>query len=143
MTAVGEASHRIPFVFPCHPRTRKALDAFGLSGVLREAAIEILEPQGYGAMLALLRSARCVLTDSGGLQEETTALGIPCLTLRDNTERPITIEIGSNALVGTDPARISAGLDDILAGRWKSGRVPDNWDGHASERISAVLARTF
>jgi UDP-N-acetylglucosamine 2-epimerase (non-hydrolysing) len=143
MTALGEASHRIPIVFPCHPRTRKALEKFGLVRLLHETSIEILQPVGYLAMLGLLQSAKCVLTDSGGLQEETTALGIPCLTLRDNTERPITIDLGTNTLVGTNPARIQAALDDILAGRWKSGRVPDKWDGRAGERIAAVLAQAF
>ena len=141
--ALVDASRRIPIVFPCHPRTRKALATFGLAGGLQEAGIEVLEPLGYRAMLGLLRSAKCVLTDSGGLQEETTALSIPCLTLRDNTERPITIEIGTNQLVGTDPTRILAGLDAILAGRGKAGRVPDMWDGRAGERIATVLAQAF
>jgi UDP-N-acetylglucosamine 2-epimerase (non-hydrolysing) len=93
-------------------------------------------------MLGLMRAARLVATDSGGIQEETTALGIPCLTLRDNTERPITLDEGTNTLVGRDPARILAAAREILAGGGKGGRIPEFWDGRAAERIVAVLDRT-
>jgi UDP-N-acetylglucosamine 2-epimerase (non-hydrolysing) len=143
MGAIVDVSRRIPVVFPCHPRTRQALEANGIIGQIRGPAIDVIEPFGYRAMLGLLKSAKCVLTDSGGLQEETTALGIPCLTLRDNTERPITIEIGTNCLVGTEPSRILAAVDEVMAGRWKMGRLPDKWDGRASGRIAAILDKSF
>jgi UDP-N-acetylglucosamine 2-epimerase (non-hydrolysing) len=99
----------------------------------------LLPPQGYLEMLGLMAGAALVLTDSGGLQEETTALGVPCLTLRENTERPITVEQGTNTMVGRDRQAILSGVDDILAGRGKRGRVPEYWDGHAAERIAADL----
>ncbi len=104
------------------------------------ARIAVLPPQGYLEMLGLMSGATLVLTDSGGMQEETTALGVPCLTLRENTERPITIEQGTNTLVGRDRAAIERCVDEILAGRGKRGRVPELWDGRASERIAAHLA---
>jgi UDP-N-acetylglucosamine 2-epimerase (non-hydrolysing) len=91
-------------------------------------------------MLALLGEARLVLTDSGGIQEETTALGVPCITLRENTERPITVDEGTNSIVGTDPARIRAAFGEVMASGGKRGRVPALWDGHAAERIVAVIA---
>ena len=100
----------------------------------------ILPPQGYLEMLGLMAGARIVLTDSGGLQEETTALGIPCLTLRENTERPITVEQGTNTMVGRDVEAIRHHAAETLAGRSKSGRTPELWDGHAAERIAADLA---
>ena len=143
MVTLGDVSRRIPIVFPCHPRTRKMLDSHGLTAQLGETSIELMEPVGYRGMLGLMQSARCVLTDSGGLQEETTALGIPCLTLRDNTERPITVELGTSMLVGTEPAAILGAVEQVLAGRWKAGRVPDNWDGRAGERIVNILDKSF
>ena len=100
----------------------------------------LLPPQGYLEMLGLMRDATLVLTDSGGLQEETTALGVPCLTLRDNTARPITAEQGTNTLVGRDAQAIRVGVADILRGEGKRGRVPEYWDGHAADRIAADLA---
>ena len=99
----------------------------------------LLPPQGYLEMLGLMAGATVVLTDSGGLQEETTALGVPCLTLRPNTERPITVHEGTNTMVGRDLQAIRDGVTDILAGRGKRGRVPENWDGRAAERIAADL----
>lgn len=143
MVTLGDVSRRISIVFPCHPRTRKMLDSHGLTAQLGETSIELMEPVGYRGMLGLMQSARCVLTDSGGLQEETTALGIPCLTLRDNTERPITVELGTSMLVGTEPAAILGAVEQVLAGRWKAGRVPDNWDGRAGERIVNILDKSF
>src|SRR5262249_9849036 len=101
----------------------------------------VLPPQGYLEMLGLMATATLVLTDSGGLQEETTALGVPCLTLRENTERPITVTQGTNTMVGRDREAILVGVDEILAGRGKRGRVPELWDGRAAERIAADLAR--
>jgi len=100
----------------------------------------MLPPQGYLEMLGLMSNARIVLTDSGGLQEETTALGVPCLTMRENTERPITVDQGTNTMVGRDVDAIRRHSSEVLAGRGKSGRVPEFWDGHAAERIAADLA---
>lgn len=143
LTAVLETllqvSRDLPLVFAMHPRTRSNIERFGLAGLLAGARIAVLPPQGYLEMLGLMAGAALVLTDSGGLQEETTALGVPCLTLRENTERPITVEQGTNTLVGVERAAILQGVADILAGRGKRGRVPEYWDGHAAERIAADL----
>ena len=108
---------------------------------MASSRIVLLPPQGYLEMLGLMAGARLVLTDSGGLQEETTALGIPCLTIRENTERPITVEQGSNTMVGSNRAAILDGVDEILAGGGKCGRIPEYWDGRAAERIAADLAQ--
>ncbi len=135
-----EVSERLPLVVVLHPRTRAAIERFGAGDLLAGERIVRLPPQGYLEMLGLLAQARVVLTDSGGLQEETTALGVPCLTLRENTERPITVEQGSTTMVGRDRAAILAGVDGLLAGGGKRGRVPELWDGHAAERIAADLA---
>lgn len=132
-------SRRLPLVFPCHPRTAKMIDRFGLHGLLTEAEILVTPPLGYLEMLGLVRAAQLVLTDSGGLQEETTALGVPCITLRENTERPITLTEGTNTLVGSDPDRIFACVEDILATGGKRGRIPELWDGRAAERIVQVI----
>jgi UDP-N-acetylglucosamine 2-epimerase (non-hydrolysing) len=138
-----EVSEKLPLVFALHPRTRGNIERFGLLKRLQGdgAQVALLPPQGYLEMLGLMNGATLVLTDSGGLQEETTALGVPCLTLRDNTERPITVEQGTNTLVGRDVAAIRAGVAEVLAGRGKSGRVPEMWDGHAATRIAADLYR--
>jgi UDP-N-acetylglucosamine 2-epimerase (non-hydrolysing) len=107
--------------------------------MIEESSILCLPSLGYLEMLGLMQAARLVMTDSGGIQEETTALGIPCITLRENTERPITVEEGTNVVVGTDPKRILAAVDDVLRTGGKAGRVPELWDGRASQRIAAVL----
>lgn len=130
-------------VFPVHPRTRRRIEEAGLAGLLEQADIEEMEPLPYLDLLGLVNHARLVLTDSGGLQEETTALGIPCVTLRENTERPITVTEGTNTIVGTDPRRIIAAVEDILSTGGKRGRVPELWDGHAAERIRDVLLDWF
>ncbi len=134
---------RLPVVMPLHPRTRARIDAAGLGGLLDGRALLALGPQGYLAMLGLMRDSRLALTDSGGIQEETTALGIPCLTLRDNTERPATVEFGTNTLVGRDPGRILAAAEEIMVSGGKAGRVPEYWDGHAADRIVGVLEQRF
>ena len=139
LEVLGEVSARLPLIFALHPRTRANIDRFGLAGRLRPERMAILPPQGYLEMVGLMCGARLVLTDSGGLQEETTALGVPCLTMRENTERPITVEQGTNTMVGRDRAAILRAVDDILAGRGKQGRVPEFWDGHAAERMVADL----
>ena len=133
-------SERLPVVFPVHPRTRRALDALRWPQG-RTWPLLTLPPVGYLEMLGLLRGARVVLTDSGGMQEETTAEGIPCLTLRDNTERPVTLEQGTNYLVGRDPDRILAALDEVLTTGGRAGRIPELWDGHAADRIREVLSQ--
>ena len=138
---LGEVALQMPLVFALHPRTRGNIEKFGLTGLLDARRMAILPPQGYLEMVGLMKGATMVLTDSGGLQEETTALGVPCLTMRENTERPITIEQGTNTMVGTDVAAIREGVATVLAGRGKRGRVPEYWDGHAAERIAADLYR--
>jgi UDP-N-acetylglucosamine 2-epimerase (non-hydrolysing) len=136
---LGEVAASLPLVFALHPRTRSNIDRYGLEGLLDPARMVLLPPQGYLEMLGLMAGATVILTDSGGLQEETTALGVPCLTLRENTERPITVEQGTNILVGRDRDAILNAVQEILAGRGKRGRVPEFWDGHAAERIAADL----
>ncbi|HKX33108.1 MAG TPA: UDP-N-acetylglucosamine 2-epimerase (non-hydrolyzing) [Blastocatellia bacterium] len=135
--ALGEIARQIPIVFPAHPRTRGRIQEFGLTV---PDGVRVMAPLGYLDFLRLWSQSRLVMTDSGGLQEETTALGIPCLTLRENTERPITIEQGTNRLVGCDPARILEAANQALAqGAGNSARIPELWDGHTAERIADAL----
>jgi UDP-N-acetylglucosamine 2-epimerase (non-hydrolysing) len=136
---LGAVATRLPVVFVLHPRTRSKIDRLGLMNLIDPKRMLLLPPQSYLEMLGLMTGASVVLTDSGGLQEETTALGVPCLTLRDNTERPITVEQGTNILVGRDRDAILGAVDEILAGRGKRGRIPEFWDGHSAERIVADL----
>jgi UDP-N-acetylglucosamine 2-epimerase (non-hydrolysing) len=139
LSTLREVSARIPLVFAMHPRTRSNVARFELGELVDGGRIVVLPPQGYLEMLGLLNGAALALTDSGGLQEETTALGVPCLTLRDSTERPITVEQGTNTIVGTDRSAILAGVDEQLAGRGKRGRIPELWDGGTAARIAADL----
>ena len=139
LETLSTVAKQLPLVFAMHPRTRSNIERFGLNGLLDPTAVAILPPQGYLEMVGLMAGAKMVLTDSGGLQEETTALGVPCLTMRENTERPITVEQGTNTMVGRDRAAILGGVADILAGRGKTGRVPEYWDGQAAKRIAADL----
>ena len=139
LQVLGEVARELPLVFALHPRTRANIERFGLNALIDAEHMAVLPPQGYLEMVGLMAGATVVLTDSGGLQEETTALGVPCLTLRENTERPITIEQGTNTLVGRDVQAIRNGVAAILAGQGKRGRVPENWDGRAAERIAADL----
>jgi UDP-N-acetylglucosamine 2-epimerase (non-hydrolysing) len=134
-----EVAQRVPLVWPVHPRARANIERFGLAASVANAPIAMLEPQGYLEMLGLMAGARLVLTDSGGIQEETTALAVPCLTMRENTERPITVEQGTNTLVGRDRAQVALCVDEILHGGGKRGRVPELWDGGTAERIAAHL----
>jgi UDP-N-acetylglucosamine 2-epimerase (non-hydrolysing) len=131
---------RLPLIWPIHPRTRGNIERLGLSRLLEDVRIALLPPQGYLEMLGLLCHARLALTDSGGIQEEATALAVPCLTMRDNTERPITVEQGTNTLVGRNRQRILECVDDVLVTGGKRGQVPELWDGHAAERIASDLA---
>ncbi|MET0648630.1 MAG: UDP-N-acetylglucosamine 2-epimerase (non-hydrolyzing) [Pyrinomonadaceae bacterium] len=146
LSALKRLGERLPIVFPIHPRTRKNLDEFGLLEANEtDARVRLVEPLGYLDFLRLYSGARLVLTDSGGIQEETTALGVPCLTLRENTERPVTVELGTNRVVGTDPERIFAEADKALANveQNEPPRVPPLWDGNTAGRIlDALLERT-
>jgi UDP-N-acetylglucosamine 2-epimerase (non-hydrolysing) len=136
--ALARIAEELPVVFPVHPRTRARLDDPSLAGLAR--SLRLVEPLGYLEFLSLTSDARLVLTDSGGLQEESTALGVPCLTLRENTERPVTVAEGTNEVVGTDPERIVAAARRALGGG-KAGRIPALWDGRAGERAAdAILA---
>ena len=131
---------RMTTVIPMHPRTRERFAQFGvLEDLRRTPNVRVIEPRGYLDFLALMSHARLVFTDSGGIQEETTALGIPCLTFRENTERPLTVTDGTNVLLGTDPARVGPAVDDVLAGRGREGRIPELWDGRTSARIIRTL----
>ena len=140
LITLRDVSEKLPLVFALHPRTRANIERFGLNPLVSGERTVLLPPQGYLEMLGLMSNARMVLTDSGGLQEETTALGVSCLTMRENTERPITVEQGTNTMVGRDRQAILSCVDEILSGRGKSGRVPELWDGHAAERIAAHLS---
>lgn len=138
-----DIAHRLPIVFPMHPRTRARIESAGLQGQLQHPGLHLLPPANYLAMLGLMRDARLVLTDSGGIQEETTALGVPCITLRNNTERPITVTEGTNVVVGQDPQRILESVTDVLQTGGKAGRIPEYWDGRAAERIASVLREVY
>ena len=135
--------HGLPIIFPIHPRTAKIFynlwgDAEALAK--RFPNLHIVEPMGYLEFNYLVERAKAVVTDSGGITEETTVMGVPCITLRDNTERPETCTIGTNELIGTDPAAIKPALDILFAGQWKKGAIPPLWDGHTAERIIEILA---
>jgi UDP-N-acetylglucosamine 2-epimerase (non-hydrolysing) len=140
LDALGEIQKDIPIIFPVHPRTMERIREFDLQGTLENAPdLRVMEPLGYLPFLDLMANAKFVLTDSGGIQEETTILGIPCLTIRENTERPITLTEGTNTLVGTDPQKILHQTQLILNGKGKTGDIPELWDGHAAERVVQVL----
>jgi UDP-N-acetylglucosamine 2-epimerase (non-hydrolysing) len=133
--ALIEIAALLPLVFAMHPRTRERIDAAELGAKLADASILVTPPLSYLETLGMMRTARLAITDSGGVQEETTALGVPCLTVRDNTERPITITEGTNTLVGSSPQALLAAAREALGGTGKRGRVPELWDGKAAERV--------
>ena len=141
LETLAEVSQKLPLIFALHPRTRSNINKFELSNLIDPSRMIFLPPQGYLEMLGLMMDSAVVLTDSGGLQEETTALGVPCLTLRENTERPITIEQGTNTLVGTSRNAIISAIDEILLGNGKSGNIPEFWDGGTAKRIAIDLAQ--
>jgi UDP-N-acetylglucosamine 2-epimerase (non-hydrolysing) len=152
ISVLKEFSRDIDIIFPCHPRTRKMINQCGLTHYFnysrdtyqkdgdRESTIHLLPPLGYLDFLGLEMNSRFVITDSGGIQEETTFLNIPCLTLRNSTERPVTVREGSNTLVGKDCRKLQVEVAKILSDHGKSGRIPDLWDGQAAERIISVMA---
>ena len=140
LEAIARIQAEIPVVFPVHPRTRRRLEALG-PVLPRMPELTLCDPLPYLDFLQLMANARCVLTDSGGIQEETTALGVPCLTLRPNTERPITVTLGTNRVVGTDPGDIYEGWRSVAEGRWPKGELPELWDGKAAKRIVRALLR--
>lgn len=134
----------MPIIFPAHPRTIKNLEGFGLlDGLEKGGRVRITQPLGYIDFLRLTDTAAMVLTDSGGLQEETTVLGVPCITLRENTERPVTVEQGTNVLVGNDTARIIAAAKEAVKSGRRTARIPEHWDGRAADRIVAILKDHF
>ena len=144
MEQIIDNVHGLPVIFPIHPRTAKLF--YGLWGDEAELAkrfpnLHIVEPMGYLEFNYLVERAKAVVTDSGGITEETTVMGVPCITLRDNTERPETCTVGTNELIGTNPAAIKPALDKLFAGEWKKGAIPELWDGHTAERIIDILAK--
>jgi len=139
LQSLTEASAGLDTIFPVHPRTRQRIAEFGIAAT----KLHLLDPLPYIEFLALQSRAAVVITDSGGIQEETTYLGIPCLTLRTNTERPITVTLGTNILVGEDESTFNSELERILAGKAKQGTIPPLWDGHAADRIADVLQTIF
>jgi UDP-N-acetylglucosamine 2-epimerase (non-hydrolysing) len=154
-----DVSAHLPILFPVHPRTAKQIRTFGMEGWFEfhsspdikpeeyfengalKKKIHCFDPLGYLDFLNLMSNAKVVLTDSGGIQEETTVLNIPCITLRDTTERPITLTEGTNVLVHNDPEKIVAEVNKVLNGQTRLSRCPSLWDGHTAERIVAILAR--
>jgi len=147
ITALKRVAEKLPVIFPVHPRTRKQIETFNMSehfnfstdATEKLNGIICVEPLSYLDFLKLMTHAKLVFTDSGGIQEETTILGVPCITLRENTERPVTITEGTNELAGTDPEKIDKYTADILRGTWKQCRTPKLWDGKAAERIINIL----
>jgi len=140
ISAVGEIQKRLKVVYPVHPRSKRSLDSLGLRSRLEEMkGVLLLDPVGYIDFLKLESEAKFVLTDSGGVQEETTVFGVPCLTLRENTERPVTITQGTNILTGTDRDKIIAEAERIMDGQRKTGHIPPLWDGKAAERIVEII----
>jgi UDP-N-acetylglucosamine 2-epimerase (non-hydrolysing) len=137
------AAQRLPVIFPVHPRTTQLLTKLGMAPRAADDKIALMGPVSYLSMVGLMAAAKVVMTDSGGLQEETTGLGVPCLTVRTSTERPITIEEGTNVLVGTKPADVLAAFNATLDHGGKAGRIPKYWDGHAADRIAADLKTRF
>lgn len=132
-------SHGLPLVFPVHPRTAKILEGLGIS----DPRLHMIEPLGYLEFNYLVERAKVVVTDSGGITEETTVMSVPCMTLRDNTERPETITVGTNELIGTDLKAIAPAMEKLFSGQWKKGGIPELWDGQTAERIVKHLCRIF
>ena len=139
MNEITSNAHGMPVVFPIHPRTAKIFKEIGIDA----ENLKVIEPQGYLEFNYLVRNSFGVITDSGGITEETTVMHVPCMTLRDNTERPETCEVGTNKLIGTNPDNIKPALDKLFAGEWQKGDIPELWDGHSAERIVEVVQKEF
>lgn len=137
LTAIGTGARSLPVVFPVHPRTARTLQSLGTL----PANLRMVDPQPYLEFNYLVRDAKAVITDSGGITEETTVLGVPCMTLRDSTERPETVTLGTNELLGTNPAALAPAFDRLFGGRWKKGAIPEKWDGKTGARIACELER--
>jgi UDP-N-acetylglucosamine 2-epimerase (non-hydrolysing) len=137
---IVETSKQLKVVFPIHPRTRKKIKEFGLDELLNNQDVTLVDPLGYFEFMKLVKTCRAVITDSGGIQEESTFLGVPCLTVRPNTERPVTVTVGTNTLLPLDVEEILRYLRKILDGGYKKGQIPQLWDGRATERIVDVIA---
>lgn len=138
LEAIITSSRGLPIIFPVHPRTAKIIESIPLA---QTKQLHLVEPLGYLEFNFLVERALAVITDSGGITEETTVMGVPCMTLRSNTERPETVEIGTNELIGVDPKAIEPAMDKLFSGRWKKGEIPPLWDGHTAERIVVVLEK--
>lgn len=136
LSAIGEGCRGLPVLFPVHPRTAKTLHTVDVP-----PNVHLVEPQPYLEFNYLVKHAKGVITDSGGITEETTVMGVPCITLRDTTERPETVSMGTNELIGTDPSKLSPILNRLFAGKWKPGAIPEKWDGRSGERIVEILDR--
>ncbi|NTW50715.1 MAG: UDP-N-acetylglucosamine 2-epimerase (non-hydrolyzing), partial [Chlorobiales bacterium] len=140
----SEIAKKSKIVFPIHPRTRKRIEDFGLLEKVNEiSGLQLIDPQGYIEFLRLMKDASLVLTDSGGVQEETTVLGVPCLTMRENTERPVTVQVGTNLLIGTDEDEVKTAALEVLDGHTKKGKIPEKWDGKTAGRIVETLDKIF
>jgi UDP-N-acetylglucosamine 2-epimerase (non-hydrolysing) len=137
MNEIVENSNNLTLIFPVHPRTAKILHGLGI----QHSRLHTIDPLGYLEFNYLVENSKAVITDSGGITEETTVMRIPCMTLRDNTERPETVSIGSNELIGTDPKAIKPAMEKLFSGNWKKGSIPEKWDGKTAERIVAVLTK--
>ena len=137
LEAIVLGARGLPVIFPVHPRTAKVLEAVELEF----PDLRMIEPLSYLEFNCLVKHSKAVITDSGGITEETTVMGVPCMTLRDSTERPETVTVGTNELLGTDPAALEPAFERLFAGKWKKGSIPEKWDGKAAERIVAVLER--
>jgi UDP-N-acetylglucosamine 2-epimerase (non-hydrolysing) len=137
MEQIIQNVHGMPIVFPIHPRTAKIFKDLGIEA----DNLKVIDPQGYLEFNYLVKNSFGVITDSGGITEETTVMHIPCLTLRENTERPETCEIGTNKLIGTNPANVKPALDKLFAGEWQKGDIPELWDGHTAERIVSIIEK--
>lgn len=140
--SLSEISREIPVVFPVHPRTRERMESQVIN-LSQKSSIRFIDPVGYLDFLNLQRNAASVITDSGGIQEETTYLGIPCITVRENTERPVTVDVGTNILVGFDADQLRGAVECVLQGKWKKGAIPPLWDGKTADRIAKVISAWF
>jgi UDP-N-acetylglucosamine 2-epimerase (non-hydrolysing) len=134
---IAKNCNDLPIIFPVHPRTQKIIETIGI----KHSNLHLIEPQGYLEFNYLVERAKAVITDSGGITEETTVLGVPCITLRNNTERPETVTIGTNELIGTDPKAIEPTLKKLFSGNWKSGSIPELWDGNTAHRLVQILIK--